>query len=524
MRKGLWLCFLFIFVLEPTAEELNLTAEGYDSRIDLRWQGREGGRYYVYRTTNPDGPFELLNRSSHGFDIYSDFTGENDKTYYYRVRPLEDVTGYSNTASATSKAMNEEELLTSVQEATFRYFWDYGHPVSGLARERQGSGDTVTTGGSGFGMMTIMVASERGFVTREEAAQRILTIVAFLEDKAERYHGVWSHHLNGETGKTIPFAGQYDNGGDLVETSFLMQGMLTVRNYFDQDNDVENEIRERITRLWHEVEWDWYLRYPDGKQLYWHWSPDYEWQMNHPIGGHFNEAMITYILAIASPSHAIPPESYYEGWTGNPPNGYVNENDYYGHTLWVGWPLGGPLFFTHYSYLGFDPRGKRDKYCNYFENNRNHTLINRAYCIDNPRNHEGYSELVWGLTASDTPGGYVAHDPNHDIGTITPTAAISAMPYTPQESIATLKHFYYEYGNRLWGEFGFHDAFNLEEDWFANSYLAIDQGTIVPMIENYRTGLCWEMFMRNEEIIPALEAIGWTIEEPTSVPLKIDTY
>jgi hypothetical protein len=219
--------------------------------------------------------------------------------------------------------------------------------------------------------------------------------------------------------------------------------------------------------------------------------------------------MIVYLLAIASPSHPIPADCYYKGWCGEPPDEYVNGNSYYGYKQWVGWPKGGPLFFTHYSFIGFDPRGKRDKYCNYFENNRNISLINRAYCAENPNNHKGYSNLVWGLTASDTPGGYRAHEPRRDNGTITPSAALSAMPYVPEESIATLKHFYYELGDKLWGEFGFRDAFNPDKNWFAESYLAIDQGPIVCMIENYRTGLCWKMFMSNPEISVMLKKIGW---------------
>jgi hypothetical protein len=217
--------------------------------------------------------------------------------------------------------------------------------------------------------------------------------------------------------------------------------------------------------------------------------------------------MIVYLLAIASPTHPVPKELYYNGWAGQ---SYVNGSTYYGYKQWVGEPLGGPLFFTHYSFLGFDPRDKSDKFCNYFENNRNITLINRAYCIQNPKKFPGYGELVWGLTASDNPSGYGAHSPLNDNGTITPTAAISAMPYTPNESIATMKNFYHTYGNKLWGEFGFRDAFNLSQNWFASSYLAIDQGTIAPMIENYRTGLCWDMFMKNPEIPPMLDAIGWT--------------
>jgi hypothetical protein len=346
-----------------------------------------------------------------------------------------------------------------------------------------------------------------------------------LQDVTPRYHGAWAHWINGTTGQTIPFS-QFDDGGDLIETAFLIQGILTVRQYFDLNNTVENEIRQRATELWESVEWDWYRRLPgsDGTQLFWHWSPNYDWQMNMPITG-FNEGMIAYLLAIASPSHNVPASLYYDGWASS--INYENGNDYYGYHQWVGWTHGGPLFFTHYSYLGFDPRDKSDIYCNYFENNRNISLINRAYCIDNPKDHTGYSDLVWGLTASDNPWGYFAQEPQEerDNGTITPTAAISAMPYIPDESIATLKHFYHTYGEDLWGEFGFHDAFNLNEDWFATSYIAIDQGTIVPMIENYRTELCWDLFMSNPEIPAMLDSIGWvTAIEDEFFPIVFEYY
>jgi hypothetical protein len=294
---------------------------------------------------------------------------------------------------------------------------------------------------------------------------------------------------------------------------------LTARAYFDRDDPTEREIRQRATRLWEAVEWDWYLRDPESRRLRWHWSPRHGWRIDHQIGGHFNECLIAYLLALASPTHPIPAECYEHGWVGQPPDGYINGNEYYGYRLWVGWPCGGPLFFTHYSFLGFDPRGWRDAYCNYFENNRNIARIHHAYCQENPKGWRGYSGLLWGLTASDTPGGYHAHEPRYDNGTITPTAALSSMPYVPELAVPTLRHLYENFGTRLWGEFGFKDAFNLTHDWFAESYLAIDQGPIVVMIENYHSGLCWRLFMSNPEIPRMLRKIGWREEQAaTSSP------
>jgi len=400
------------------------------------------------------------------------------------------------------------------QRATFRYFWDYAHPVSGLARERLGSGETVTTGGSGFGIMALLVGVERGFTSRELAKKRMLKILNFLTNKAQRFRGAFPHWLNGTTGQVIPFS-QYDDGGDLVETSFLIQGLLAARQYFNGTDSMEIQIRNLITNIWETVEWNWYRRSPYSNYLYWHWSPNYGWQMNFKLIG-YNETMITYLLAIASPTHSVPANLYYNGWASS--SGYFINQTYYGYKLWVGEPYGGPLFFAHYSFLGFDPRNKRDNYCNYFINNRHHTLINRAYCIANPLNHFGYNENTWGITASDSPWGYLAHQPFiHDNGTIAPTAAISSMPYTPNESISALKNFYRSFYSGLWGEYGFKDAFNLGANWFANSYLAIDQGPIIVMIENYRSQLLWNKFMANPEIQPMLDAIGFIPDTTTTV-------
>jgi hypothetical protein len=502
------------------SEAFTVTAVGHDSRIDLSWEPAEGSDrrgYFVYRSASPDGPFLRLHPAPHETPVYSDFIGVNGKTFHYRVgkasmRPAE-VEERSAIVSACTKRMSDEDLLSSVQEATLRYFWDYAHPVSGMAYERGRTGRLprpgrrvpCATGGTGFGLMAIMIGAERGFLPRDRAADRVLKIVTFLQDRADRFHGVWPHWMDGATGETIPFSAN-DDGADLVETSFLIQGMLTVRSYFDRDQRTESEIRRRITQLWHEVEWDFFLQQPDSKRLTWHWSPRHGWKMNLGIVG-YNECMITYLLAIASPTHAIPADCYYEGWAANPR--YVNGETYFGHKQFVGVRMGGPIFWTHYSFLGFDPRGKQDRFCNYYENSRNIARIHRAYCIQNPDGHAGYSELVWGLTASDVPDGYRANAPGRDDGTIAPTAAISCMPYTPDESLAALKHLYREYGDRLWGEFGFRDAFNLDRNWFADSYIAIDQGPIICMIENHRTQLCWRMFMANPEIAPMLHAIGW---------------
>jgi hypothetical protein len=400
--------------------------------------------------------------------------------------------------------ISEADLLTKVQSQTFKYFWDFAHPASSMARERNSSGDIVTTGGSGFGIMALIVGIQRNLITREQGLGRMEKILDFLET-ADRFHGAWSHWLNGNTGDVVPFS-QNDNGGDLVETSFLIQGLITFRQYLNAGIPEEQSLISRINVLWQSVEWDWYTR---GQQdvLYWHWSPDKEWIMNHPIKG-YNECLITYVLAASSPSHAIDKTVYTSGWASN--GAIVNGKAFYNITLPLGFDYGGPLFFAHYSFLGLDPRKLTDAYGNYWKQNVNHSLINRAHAIANPRHWVGYSDESWGLTASDNPQGYAAHAPTNDLGVITPTAALSSFPYTPEASMAALHFFYYSLGDRLWGPYGFYDAFNLTESWTANSYLAIDQGPIVVMIENYRTGLLWDLFMSAPEVKNGLTKLSFT--------------
>jgi hypothetical protein len=406
------------------------------------------------------------------------------------------------------KNLTDDQLLDLVQKQTFRYFWDFAHPVSGMARERTNVAfdygtEVVTTGGTGFGVMATIVAADRKWITRDTAARFLLKMVKFL-GKADAYHGVFPHWLNGETGKIIPFS-RKDDGADLVESSFLFQGLLTVRQYFNADNPVENELRNRINGIWSEVEWDWFTR--GGEEvLYWHWSPNNGWAMNFPLRG-YNECLITYVLAASSTRYPVPASVYHRGWAQS--NFFLNGKEFYGHKLPLGFDNGGPLFFSHYSFLGLDPRGLKDRYADYWEQNKNHTLINRAYVLANPKKFKGYGENSWGLTASDSWVGYAAHSPSEDLGVISPTAALSAFPYTPEYSMKALKHFYFDLGDKLWKEYGFIDAFSEEKNWYAKSHLAIDQGPIIVMIENYRTGLLWNLFMSSPEIKDGLKKLGF---------------
>lgn len=402
--------------------------------------------------------------------------------------------------------ITDDELLTLVQQQTFKYFWDYAHPVSGLTRERLGSGDVVTSGGSGFGLMAILVGIERNFITRQEGFERLNTIVNFLNNpQTDRFHGAFPHWLNGTTGKVIPFSSN-DNGGDLVETAFLIQGLLTVKEYFKNGSQAEQDMCGLIQKIWEEVEWSWY-RKNNENVLYWHWSPNLGWAMNHSIRG-WDEALIVYVLAASSPTFPITKDVYDNGWARDGSYPMINNKTFYGIQLPLGSDYGGPLFFSHYSFLGLDPRYLSDNYANYWDQNVAHTKINRAYCIANPRRNQGYSADCWGLTASDIQGGYTASSPTNDRGVIAPTAAISSIPYTPQESMQALRFFYYTLGDKIWGDYGFKDAFNLTTLWFASSYLAIDQGPIICMIENHRTGFLWDTFMANEDVQNGLNTLG----------------
>lgn len=416
--------------------------------------------------------------------------------------------------------ITDDSLLTLVQYRTFQYFWDGAEPNSGMARERfhvdgiypENDMNVVTSGGSGFGIMTILAGIERGFITREEGYSRFCKIVDFLK-KSDRFHGAWSHWIFGETGKVKPFSPR-DNGADIVETAYLVQGLLAVRQYFVDGTEKERVLASEINKLWREVEWDWFTKGGEDV-LYWHWSPDYGWEKNFAVQG-YNECLILYILAASSPTYPVPAIAYYQGWARA---GAINTSSgKYGYILTLkhngAEEYGGPLFWAHYSYLGLDPRNLKDKYADYWQQNKNQTLINWTWCSLNPKKYAGYNKDCWGLTASYSPAGYAAHCPGeiNDLGVISPTAALSSFPYTPEQSMKALKHFYYVLGNKIWGEYGFYDAFSEQNNWFPQRYLAIDQGPVVIMIENYRTGLLWNLFMSSEEIQNGLKILGFEAE------------
>lgn len=400
--------------------------------------------------------------------------------------------------------ISDDALLDTIQKRTFYYFWDLAHPVSGLARERNASGDIVTSGGSGFGLMTIPIAINRNFITKAQGLERSKKIVAFLLNNTQKFHGAFPHWINGATGAVVPFSAK-DNGADLVETSYLMAGLLTLRQYFSGNTADEIALRSDINTLWDGVEWNWF-RKSNENVLYWHWSPTYNWDMNLQIKG-WNECLITYVLAASSNTSAISKTVYQNGFTNS--TNFLNGNSFYNYTLPLGPTMGGPLFWAHYSFLGLNPNGLSDAYANYQTQVENHTLINYAYSVQNPKKHFGYSESCWGLTACDIPNGYTACSPTNDVGVIAPTAAISSLPYTPDKSMKALRYYYYTLGDKIWKEYGFMDSFSLKEQWYSNTALAIDQGPIIIMIENYRTKLIWDLFSSSPEVKRGLTNLGF---------------
>jgi hypothetical protein len=402
----------------------------------------------------------------------------------------------------------DEELLEAVQRQTFGFFWEAAHPVSGLAPDRcktiaGPADDLVATGGSGFAAMALIVAAQRGWITRAAAAERVGHMLDLLT-RATCYHGVFPHFMNGRTGATIPFT-RKDDGGDLVETSFLIMGLLCAREYFSRAGADEAKIRGLVNYIWNDVEWDWYTR---GRSvLQWHWSPNNGWALELDIRG-WNECLVTYVLAASASRYPIDPSAYHQGFAVG--RNFLNGKPYYGITLPLGAPFGGPLFLSQYSFCGIDPRGLKDRYADYWQQNVSHVRINRAHCVANPLHHKGYGPSCWGLTSSDGADGYATHAPDNDDGTISPTAALSSMPYAPQAAMQALRHFLKVYGEKIWGRFGFVDAFCESKDWYADTYLAIDQGPIVVMIENHRTGLLWDLFMKAPEIQAGLQALSFS--------------
>ncbi|MGL4293251.1 MAG: glucoamylase family protein [Bacteroidales bacterium] len=499
----------------------SLSATGYAAHVELSWINHSGFEYNIYASPGNSNHFTFRGKTSG--NTYFDFVPQPiiPQSWTYRVIPvgmaIDSPDAKKFEVSTSINSFSDDELLNMIQNYTTRYFFENAEPNSKMARERSNSwdGPIVTTGGTGFGIMALIAGAQRGYLPDSTLIDYLWDMVDFLS-RIERFHGAWAHWYMGDTGEVFSFS-KYDDGGDLVETAFLIQGLLTAKEWLITRPDAKaKKLASRIQTLWEEVEWNWYTQGKD-ETLYWHWSKNFGWKMNHAIRG-FDETMITYVLAASSPTYPIKPEVYHKGYTNS--KVFMNGKSYYDIKLSLGMDYGGPLFFTHYSFLGLNPNGLQDKYTNYLERNTAHAMIHYLYAVDNPKKHIGLSEKSWGFTSSDDPlVGYTSHHPgtNDENGTISPTAAISSIVYTPQQSMQAIKYFYYELGPILFGQYGFYDSFNLgmvEGQQVVHSYLAIDQGPIAVMIENYRSRLLWNLFMNNKDIQRGLTILGFKFQKP----------
>lgn len=516
----------------PSAPQ-NFAVIPHDRLVELTWNENNETDlhgYFVYRATDVAGPFSRIQNEAGRVPYFFDTQVTNGAPYYYKITAVDSSSNESDFSlmlAGTPATGTDTDLLDLEQRAAFYFFWYASNPNTGVSLDRMTNPTLGATGSTGFGLTTYPIAVERGWITRTQAAERTLKVLRFYRDTADRFHGFYPHFLNSETGKVIELFDK-DNGADIVESAYFFAGALTCRQYFTGADAVESEIRQIATDLYNAADWQFVRRNTAGdtlQNLSWWWSPTYGFQNGGRVTG-FNEAMIVYLLALGSPTHAVPASVYHQGWAGS----YRRNQSHYGIPLQVeSWSSS--LFTYQYTPCWVDFRNKQDAYANYFETSRNATLINRQWCIANTGHYVGYSDSLWGLTACDGPGyspfrGYDARGPfQSDDGTIAPTAALASMPFTPNESLAALRYMFDHHRDGLWGAYGFKDAFNLtaNPDWFDPDYIGIDQGPIVIMIENYRSQLIWNLFMSSPEVAAAMAKAGFTttaVEEKdgTTVP------
>ena len=366
--------------------------------------------------------------------------------------------------------------------------------------------------------MVILTGIERGWITRKEGAKRILTLVRYL-NKAERIKGAWSHWMNIE-GQPVKFGKQIESG-DLVETSFMMMGLYAAQAYLTENNSVEKEIRKTVDSFRQTIQWSDFVHNGD---LYWLWERTNE-TFTLPLRG-YNEALVTYILALGAPDkYAIDADVYKNGWQQNGKI-FKPRQSHYGYPFVMGANLSGPLFLSHYSFLGMNPKAMQDKYVDYQQYGTYHAMIHRHYCMEEAPKEYQYNAFNWGLSAGSGPNqpvkkGYKPRTPKRDDGVIAPTAALSSMPYTPFYSIQMLLNLHDNYP-QLRTPGGFGDGYSLVDNWFFKGRIAIDQGPIVIMIENYRSGFLWELLANHPDIKKGMEKAGIHLPiHPTGFPYAI---
>jgi len=401
-----------------------------------------------------------------------------------------------------------KNVMDEQEQKVVNLFFQGAEPNSGMAYNDPSRKSVMATGATGFGIMTLIAGVERGWISREDAANHIVKIVRFLK-KAERYEGAWAHWYNVK-GEIVPFGNQND-AGEIIETTFMMGGLLTACEYFNGSSEAEKEIRTTTNEFWNTINWSHFVK--DGK-FYWIWHRD-TGKYELPISG-WNETLLAYILAMAAPAgHDVPVSVYKSCWQGSK-NFYHAGREYYGYPLPLGGNYGEALFLAHYSMFGMDPRKMEDSYCFYWQQNQNHTMINRHYCINEAPEEYAYDANNWGLTACAGCGShpdYVARQPQNDDGVISPAAALGSFPYTPFYSTQVMLNLKSKYP-AINGKYGFYASYCPAEKATAKNYLSMEQAPIAIMMENYRSGLLWSLLMKNEHVQRGLQLAG--IHEPTN--------
>jgi hypothetical protein len=418
-------------------------------------------------------------------------------------------------------------FLDSLSKHTFNFFWETADSNTAQIPDRWPTPSFSSIAATGFGITSYLIGAERGYITRAQAAERVLKTITFLHQLPKGdstsgvvgYKGFFYHFIDMKTGhrfRNVELS--------TIDTGLLMAGILSAQSYFDGDNEKEQQIRAIADSLYLAIEWDWAMNNEQTMTMGWH--PEKGFIESRWRG--YNEAMILYVLALGSPTHTIPAESW-TAWTST----YQWAN-YYGqeHVNF------GPLFGHQYSQMYIDFRGiydpyMKDKGIDYFENSKRATYANRAYCMANPGHYTGYSTNIWGLTACDGPGnsnkinpnisfmGYHARGAaqyyNDDDGTITPTAAGGSIAFAPEICIPALQAMYEQYGDKIYTRYGFVDAFNLSIEnkdgstgWVDTDHLGIDQGPILIQAENYRSELVWNLMKKNPYIINGLKKAGFS--------------
>lgn len=419
-------------------------------------------------------------------------------------------------AQATTAA-----LLDTVQHASFLYFWNEANPANGLIRDRSQSWSPCSIASLGFGLSSICVGIDHGWVTREAGRDRVRTALQTLWTTPQGsgasgfigYKGFYYHFLDMTTATRT-----WDSELSTIDTALLFAGVLDCKQYFTGSDTTETSIRALADSIYRRADWEFFRNATAG--LYMGWKPGTGFS-GYGLWRGYNEAMIMYILGLGSPTHPIP-SGCWTFWTGT-----YSWQTQYGQT-YVIFP---PLFGHQYSHCWIDFRYIADAYMRakgitYFENSRRATLAQRAYAVANPGGWVGYSDSLWGLTASDSPTGYRARGAppaQNDDGTITPTAPVSSLPFTPSEMLPVIRNLYFGYPP-LWGPYGFLDAFNLSVGgtWWDTDYIGIDQGPIVLMIENYLTNAVWDRFMQNPDVQLGLTRAGFQTVSGAGVEPRAD--